>query len=108
MNKSIREFLLEELKSNNSRRIMHEHFYLLKNVKGNRIDFQFLNPKTNERFAYFSISCHGNDLKFHSNINNESFYQKTIFDMFIDSAKNIIKQQKRAIIKTINKNQMFF
>lgn len=108
MKEHIRQFLQTELKSDKSKRVMHDHFYLLKDVKRNRVDFQFVNPNTNKRFGHFSVSCHGSKLKFHSNINKENFYQEAIFNMFTESAQNVIKQQERAIIRMINKNQIFF
>lgn len=107
MRNRIEQFLNNEINSIKNKNLKSEHFNMTKNIRGNRIDFQFFNPQNNERFAYFSVYFDGASVKLQKNFSFGNIYQQNIFELFISSINSLIISSTKTIIKTLNRNKIF-
>lgn len=104
MKKEIHTLLNKELKSIEDRNIKTKHFILKKFIRGNRMDFIFVDIENNSRYAHASVSFDSNNnLNIQKSFKQGSKDQKMFFILFLKTILEIIKEDKEEVLEVIKK-----
>lgn len=104
MKKEIHDLLNKELKSIEDNHIKTKHFVLKKFIRGNRMDFIFLDIKKNLRYAHVSISFNTeNELNIQKSFKKGTKEQKIFFILFFKAILEIVSEDYFEVLDTIKK-----
>jgi len=104
MKKGIQLLLNKELKSIEDKNIKTKYFILKKFIRGNRMDFIFVDIEKNSRYAHVSISFDVQDnLNIQKSFKQGTKEQKALFVLFLKTMLEIIKEEQIEVLEVIKR-----
>lgn len=104
MKKEIHDLLNKELKSIEDKKIKTKHFILKKFIRGNRMDFIFVDIENNSRYAHVSVSFdHSDNLHIQKSFKQGTKEQKTFFILFLKTILEIVNEEHIEVLEVIKR-----
>lgn len=104
MKKEIHDLLNKELKSIEDKNIKTKHFILKKFIRGNRMDFIFVDIEDNFRYAHVSVSFDPYDnLHIQKSFKQGTKEQKIFFILFLKTILEIVKEDHIEVLEVIKR-----